>query len=384
MKKRKVLMPIFVGLLVGHVFAEGDRPFHIYNTIRFGYTDNVDKTPDGESSTYVTDTIDFSYDTHFSDRTDLLIKSQVTLRTDTENDIYPSLYAVLSHQVSPRLLLNLTEYYKRAEKSTGTANGRYNYFVNRLVLDSTYRLTDKDRIDASALYRISRNDSEIDAVDTTTVEFGVSWERELIPQRTSAKVNLRERWIDHPNSPVDRSSQETDLTLEIAHTLNPSWQTRVEVGGTYVRPEENAALGSSFDDSARLNPFLKMGVIYSPSPRTRLTADYSYLYEEGEQAEFGSKMDSEFQLGFQHEITKKIVAKAIVRFLETEYKKEDNGVLAGGTNSDRLDVDLRLTYQLNRINFLEAGFKHSEVGYDDFSALDWEENRFDLGWRVEL
>ncbi len=387
MKKRKLLIPIFIGLIVGQVFAEGDRPFHIYNTIRFGYTDNVDRTPDGESSTYVTDTIDFAFNAALSDRTDLLLKSQIVLRTDdSENQIHPNLYAVLSHQVSPRLLLSASEYYKRADKSTGTANGRHNYFINTAGLKATYVLTEKDRLDGSLDYRIRRHDSEIEEEDSTTIEVGLSWERELIPQRTSAKVNLRERWVDYPNSTVDWSSQETDFTLEIAHTLNPSWQARVEGGATYVRPDfdkTKLAPTSTADDDPRLNPLFKVGVIYSPSPRTRLTGDYSYRYTETDDANFGGQQDSEFRFGFQHEITKKILAKATARFLETEHDGEDNATGAGNTDEDRMDLEFRLTYKLNRINFLEAGLKYSEVGYDD-STRDWDQTMFDLGWRVEL
>ena len=378
-------MPIFIGLIVGQVFAEGDRPFHIYNTIRFGYTDNVDRTPDGESSTYVTDTIDFAFNAALSDRTDLLMKSQITLRSDSENDIFPNLYAVLSHQVSPRLLLSLSEYYKRSEKSTGTEDGRYNYFINKLGLKATYVLTQKDRLDGSLDYRIRRHDSEIEAEDSTTIEAGLSWERELIPQRTSVKVNLRERWVDYPEtSPYDWSYEATEVTLEMAHTLNPSWQTRVEGGFTYVRPDFNtAAVGSDADDDPRFEPMFKVGVIYSPSPRTRLTGDYSYLYKETDRAPFGAQTSSEFRFGFQHEITKKVLAKATARFLETEYDQKDNAVGTGGTDEERMDLEFRLTYKLNRINFLEAGLKYSEVGYDN-SDRDWDQTMFDVGWRVEL
>lgn len=386
MKKRKILIPILVGLVVGQVFAEGDRPFHIYNTIRFGYTDNVDRTPNGESSAYVTDTIAFAFNAALSDRTDLMVKSQITFRSDTENDIYPSLYAVLSHQVSPRLLLSLSEYHKRSEKSTGTANGRYNYFINNLGLKATYVLTKKDRLDGMLDYRIRQHDSMIDAEDSTTIEAGVSWNRELTPQRTSMKVNLRERWVDYPNSTVDWSSEETDLTLEIAHTLNPSWQARVEGGVTYVRPDFDATklpLLSTADDDPRLSPLFKVGVIYSPSPRTRLTGDYSYRYNETDDANFGGQQDSEFRFGFQHEVTKKILAKATARFLETKHDGEDNTTGAGDGDEERMDLELRLTYKLNRINFLEAGLKYSEIGYDN-SAQDWEQTMFDVGWRVEL
>jgi len=255
--------------------------------------------------------------------------------------------------------------------------------MNNLGLEATYVVTKKDRLDASLDHRIRRHDSAIDAEDSTTIEAGLSWERELIPQRTTTKVNLRERWVDYPNSTFDRSSQETDITLEIAHTLNPSWQTRIEGGVTYVRPDSAAPAGTTHDNDPRLNPLFKMGLVYSPSPRTRLTGDYVYRYNETDNANFGGQQDSEFRFGFQHEVTKKILAKATARFLETTHDADDNGTGTGGTDEERMDLELRLTYKLNRINFLEAGFKHSDVGYDN-PARDWTENRFNLGWRVEL
>ena len=390
MKNRKCLIPIFVGLFIGQVFAEGTRPFHVSNTIRFGYSDNVDREPDGtaKSSTYVTDTIDFSFAADLSDRTDLLLKSQIVLRSDTaENDIYPNLYAVLSHQVSPRLLMSLSEYYKGGETSTGTRNGRHNYFVNNVGVNATYVLTEKDRLDSSLDYKIKRHDSSLDDLDSTTVELGLGWEREWIPQRTTSKVNLRERWIDLPNNAIDLSKEETDLTLEIAHTFNPSWQARVEGGCTYTRlhfdKAKVVAAGGNADDGSRLNPLFKASLIYSPSPRTRVNGGYVYKYVDSSESDYGAQIDSEFSFGVLHEITEKVTAKANVRYLESKRDAKD-GAGAVDFDSDRFEFDFRLTYQLNRINFINAGYKYTEVGYDQTPGSNWEENRFEMGWRVDL
>ncbi len=426
MRKRKVLIPVFVGLIVGQVFSEGNRPFHISNTIRFGYTDNVAREKDKKASNYVTDTIDLSFNAALSDRTDLTVKSQINLKTDTENDIYPNIYALLSHSVSPRLLLRLSEYHKRGEKSTAerestsSGAGRHNYWENRLGLTATYVLDVKNRLEFSVNHGVKKHDKEIERMDSESVDVGVSWEREWIPQRTTTRLNLRQRWVEYDErmketpevdlggtkywleyDRSDESIDSTELTVELKHTLNPNWQARVEGGVTYSRPDYRDARAYSqtlpappvqepnipADNKARFNPLFNMGLIYSPSPRTRVTGDYSYQYRASEStSQYGAETVNNFTFGVQHDLTAKILVKAVARYRISEFDQKDSTIPqeeTHGKSVEELLLDLRLTYKLNRINFLELGLKHREL--DNHGAgEDWDQNMIDIGWRVEL
>ncbi|MBI9020117.1 MAG: outer membrane beta-barrel protein [Verrucomicrobia bacterium] len=380
MKKTKLILPIMVGLLVGQIFAEGDRPFSVINTIRFGYNDNVNRSQnDPESSSYIEDIIDFAFNASLSERTDLVVKSQVRLKTDTENNIHPNIYAVLSHSVSPRTLLRVSEKFKSSEKTTGKtgSDGRYNYYNNNLGVVGTYVLSERDRLELSLNHSMRRHDEEIEDEDSTTIEGGLSWARDIRPQRTSMSLNLRQRMVEYDNR--DSSYDATEISGELSHTFNPEWQGTVELGGTHVRPDLPAPANSD----AHLEPLIKLGVTYSPSPRTRVTGNFSQTYDVSDSSQYGGKTARVFTLGFQHDLTAKLMAKAIARKLYTEYDENDNETGGGRSDEERLDLDFRLTYKLNRINFLEMGVKHSEKTYDDGDG-DWTQNMFDVGWRVEL
>ena len=411
MNKGKLWIPVLAGLMIGQLFAESERPFKVINTVRMGYNDNLYATADGEGSFFVTDIIDLSFRAALSDRTDLMVKSQLNILTDSgDNQMYPNLYVMLNHSVSPRLLLRLSEYYRSGDKSgSGTTNQnsnmRYNYFYNKLDASADYVLTKKDRLQGSLSHEILRHDEEINSLDYTTVGGAVSWKRDLVPQRTYATLNLGQRRTTYDNQPVNTTNRfylddkayfdATDLSAGINHTFNQEWQGHVEAGVTYVQPNFSdaivitgappvAVLDKASNESS-LNPLFNAGLVYSPSPRTRLTGDLSLKYQASDDDGYGGQNTTELRFGAQHDITAKLMAKATARFANVAYAADDNtnGNPTDQTE-DRMDLELRFTYKLNRMNFLELGLRHSESEYSNSDGDSWKQNVIDVGWRVEL
>jgi len=411
MNKGKLWIPVLAGLMIGQLFAESERPFKVINTVRMGYNDNLYYSENGEGSFFVTDIIDLSFRAALSDRTDLMVKSQLNILTDSgDNQMYPNLYVMLNHSVSPRLLLRLSEYYRSGDKSgSGTTNQnsnmRYNYFYNKLDASADYVLTKKDRLQGSLSHEILRHDEEINSLDYTTVGGAVSWKRDLVPQRTYATLNLGQRRTTYDNQPVNTTNRfylddkayfdATDLSAGINHTFNQEWQGHVEAGVTYVQPNFSdaivitgappvAVLDKASNESS-LNPLFNAGLVYSPSPRTRLTGDLSLKYQASDNDGYGGQNTTELRFGAQHDITAKLMAKATARFANVAYAADDNtnGNPTDQTE-DRMDLELRFTYKLNRMNFLELGLRHSESEYSNSDGDSWKQNVIDVGWRVEL
>ena len=377
MKKRKLLIAILVGLIVGHIFAEGGRPFTLVNTLRFGYDDNIYRRADAESSAYVRDMIDFAFNASLSDRTELVFKSRVEFRSDEEQNIYPNLYVVLSHSVSPRLMLQFTEYFRSGDQSTGATSGRKNYLENKFGVNADYVLTEKDRLQLTYDNMVRRYDSAVDELDVTENSLGMFWAREIIPMRTRSKLGISQRFVDNNNR--DSSFDATDMTAMLHHTFNQSWQGTATFGGSYVQTE----LPGSLEGDSRIEPLVRLGGIYSPSPRTRLNADFNYSYRASDYSTYVGQKEFEFLVGAQHDVTAKILAKALVRFMDIDYDEKDSET--GGVRSDeeRLDFVAELQYKLNRVNFIELRLTHRETSYDSGSG-DWDQNMVDIGWRVEL
>ncbi|MEI7851134.1 MAG: outer membrane beta-barrel protein [Kiritimatiellales bacterium] len=423
MNKGKLWIPVLAGLMIGQLFAESERPFKVINTVRVGYNDNrYPGSATTEGSSFVTDIVDLSFRAALSDRTDVMVKSQFNLLTDSgDTQFYPNLYVMLSHSVSPRLLLRLSEYYRSGEKTgSGTtnqnSNTQYNYFYNKLDASADYVLTKKDRLQGSLSHEMLRNDKEIDSLDYTTIGGAVSWKRDLIPQRTYSTLNLRQSRTTYDNRPPDTTTTSdayhtntvtylgknafydaTELTAGLNHTFNQEWQGHIEAGATYVQRTFSGSTSTTYsntpvsittnkgNNATTLDPLFNAGLVYSPSPRTRLTGDLSLKYQASDNDGYGGQNTAELAFGAQHDITAKLMVKATARFAKVAYDTQDSttGSQTGQTE-DRMDLELRFAYKLNRMNFLELGLRHSESEYSNSQYGSWEQNVVDVGWRVEL
>lgn len=428
MKKRQLLISLFVGLIVGQIFAEGDRPYTIINTLRFGYDDNIDRNQDKHGSAFVKDIVDLAFRASLSDRTDLTFKSKFDYQLDDgknkRNNFYPNIYAILTHSASQRLLLQLSDKYRSGSKSSSSVgvSGRYDYLKNTVSFVPSYVLSQRDKLSAPVSYMIERNDEEIEKEDVDAIQAGLSWERELSPQRTQVGLNLRLRNVSYPNNyssylvrvdsnhvkRVDFSSSESgydaiEMTAGLRHTFNPEWHGNVEGGFTYIMPDnpdydetiyttQNGSVIATngpnrvvHDNDSQVAPFLRLGLIYEPSPRTRLNADLGYQYTEASSSSYSGMQSMSLMFGAQHDFTAKIMGRATARFMNSEYSKDDSRTINGSGDSteDSFDLDFRLRYKLNRINSLELGLRHNEKSYDD-SNRDWDQNMIDIGWRVVL
>ena len=385
MIKRRILFPILVGLMVGHLFAEGNRPFTIINTLRFGYDDNVYRTHDNAvKSAYIQDIVDLSFRAALSGRTDLIFKSRFDYRSDKEVNFYPNIYAVLTHSVSPRLYIQLSDKYRSSSKTSSSSgiNGRYDYFENTLSFSPSYVLSPKDNLSAPISYKIKRHDEEVEDLDSDIWSAGLSWKRTLSPQRTWAALHFKQKMEERINR--DSTHDTSQLTAEISHTFNPEWTGNLELGFTLDQKEFlNRSTGTN-ETSKSVNPYFSAGLAYVPSPRTRLTVNISQKQAESDSTTYAAINTSrELRFGAQHEFTAKILGKATARFMTQDYDQQSNETGGGNLNEERFDLEFRLHYKLNRVNFLELGMKHTEKSYDTDDS-DWVQNMIDVGWRVEL
>jgi hypothetical protein len=377
MKKRQFLIPVMAGMIVGQIFAEGDRPFTVVNTVRVGYDDNVDQNSSGESaSAYIKDIVNLAFRAALTDRTDLVFRSNFTFHSDDDRQkLDPNIYAILSHSVSPRLLLQLSEKYQSDYTTTANEDGRYDYFINTLSADPTYVLSSKDRLSAPLSYTTKQYESDVDTLDYDKYTAGATWKRDLVAQRTWAALSARQTAVDYYNR--DSTYDSTLLMTQLSHTFNPQWHGSVAVGVSF---DETSFEGRGSDGQ---NPYFNTTLTYEPSPRTRLSGEFSHEYSESDNSSYAGETATEIKLAAQHDLTAKIMGKISARYVDAQYDSVDNEIGSGGSDSERMDLEALLQYKLNRINFLELRVKHSEVTYGSDQG-DYDQNMIDLGWRVEL
>ncbi len=371
MKSKYYVLPVLVGLIAGQVFAEGSRPFKVSNTLRFGHDDNVEKKADGKSSSYVEDVVVLSYLASLSDRTDFKVNSKLTVRNDTENDFHPNIKALLTHSVSDRFMIRLSEFYKQDDKTNQNSDGRKNYRLNKFGVNTTHVLSEKNRLDFLFSHEIARHDTLIEGDDYTKLEGGIKLSTELVPSKTSVTFGFTERETRYDKR--DTSLRQSEPVVTLNHAFNQDLKGRVKAGCTYSRP--SGAIDSSVD------PLFGTGLTYSFSPKTKLSADYVYKTSQSGMQGFYSQTAHDIRVGFKQEVTAKIKAEAEVSFVDTSF--DDSEVGGASTGDENLKCDVRLSYQMNRINFFEVGVSHTRVEFDS-GVGDWDQNRFDLGWRINL
>lgn len=379
MKKRQLFVPIFVGLLAGQLFAEGDRSFKVVNTLRAGYDDNIERERNAEGSAFVEDMLDLFYHPNLSAQTDLVIKTRLKYASDEETNLNPNLYAVLTHNFSQRFGVQLSEKYRKDQVTSAVSSGRDDYFENTVSLTPSYVISNKDRLTAPVSYTVKRyNGAIVNRQDTDLVTAGMSWQHELAAQKTWMALNATQVMADYKKR--NATYDATRLTAQLSHTFTPEWHGDVEVGASFDETDTQVAGVST--TSSGTNPFLRLGLDFTPSPRSRLRGDFTHRYRESGNSLYAGETTTSVRLGAEHDITAKILGKVSVLLEETEHDASDGSATADESES-RFDLDCRLQYKVNRINFLELGFKHREKQFDQ-SPNDWEGNRIDVGWRIDL
>lgn len=383
MSKKMIFLAVLIGLMSGQLFARNQRPVSIINTLSFGYSDNLYRNQNNEESFFVKDVVDLAFRAAFSARTDFMAKTKLELLDDAEGaEIYPNLYAMLNHSVSPRLLVRVTDYHRSSEKSGAVGSlgedVRYNYFYNRLGGNANFVLNSKNRLELSGGYAVKQHDdTNAELLDTTTADASLGWAKEIVPQRTRSVLQAGYRWIDYDNR--EASLDMTDLSMLLGHTFNQQVHGTLQGGITYVSRDFPETVSS---DSS-VHPLVNAGLVYSPSPQTRLNADVGYSFGESDDTSYGGQTTTELRLGVQHDITSRLMGKITARLANNDFDSEDNDTGGRGeTTEDRVDLALKLAYRINRINFLELSLKHTTKERDP--GTDWDENRIELGWRVEL
>jgi len=422
MKNMRIILVAvtMTGVMAGHIFAEGELPFDLINTVRVGYDSNIKRKSDGKSSAFVSDTIDLSLQTALSSRTDFIFRIRETFKRDRDTEQYGDLYALLNHTVSPRLTLKVSEQYKNRDMSGETdSNDQNKYHQNDLSLTADYVLGAKTRLSffgKSKIRRFEEGNSVIKSglftvgtntvtgyyqggdpqdLNTTGWTVGGSIRRELIPQRTHASLSAAYDILNHENT--DRGWTSFNLKGEVAHTINTEWQGSVYAGANFANhqhPEINWGNNSTNTammtnvykraDTTAIDPQFGAKLTYSPSPRTRISAAFDHSTKESLDTGYGARENDALTFSLQHDLTKKTMLKGVLRFAKnTHDEKTHDGSSAEEKKDEQMDLKVILSHKLNRIHFLEARYQYTQKDRED-SGGDWERHIVDIGWRMDI
>ena len=85
-----------------------------------------------------------------------------------------------------------------------------------------------------------------------------------------------------------------------------------------------------------------------------------------------------------HDITAKVSLSSSLRYIYSDYDSDYSrvGGLSGSAEDRYFVYSIRGSYQINRMNFIDAGYEYTDRDSDDF--YDYNRNRVDIGWRLRL
>jgi hypothetical protein len=398
---RKLNLLMAVCLLSSFVYAAKERTITVQNSIRVGYDDNVYSSDDKTDSAYITDIINLNAKLNFSSRTDMLLYWQPEFRyrfdADPEFVTYQDFYARLNHAISQRTFLELSDRLRYRERGqnggSGVDKNNNEYFENDLMGSVDYTVNSLSSVKIGGAYKFREWDDDDygknGGLDIPSgYYFGdnnfdqytgnASYIRQLRPDRTQGSVGVTYTDLDYEG---DRGGYDaTTVYGGIDQNFNPNLLGNIRLGYTFSSVDNLS--GSTDSDS----PYAQAGLEYNPTARTSLTGSLGYSKQMSENSVYNVQDQFSSALGLRHDLTAKISVASSISYIVSSY---DSDYSQTASNADLGDADdnyfvcnIRGSYQINRANFIDAGYEYTDRNSDTFE--DYDRNRVDIGWRLRL
>lgn len=392
----KCLTTIATGMLTGAVMAgfafaasETAQNFQVKNRFRVGWDDNVyEAKSDKQDSFKIIEELEFLLNMDM-EQTFFGARYRPTFiywtdRDPDDTDFHHEADLVFAHNFTPRLSLNLKETLRIAELpeliDRGTiARENDDYTYNLLDGVLGYRLSDPTRIELGARHTLLRykNDDVADTDDYDIVAVGLTVRHQL-QRETALSGDLRLEETDYKNLD-ERSSASIFGGVGLEQIFSPNLVGSIR-GGAQVKSFEDDAI----DDET--NPFGDISLTYLPSPKTRITGGMGYSMFEADVYPFASQDRLVSFVSFSHDLTARIQLFLSGSYQLSQYNADqtldDPAYPKVDGDEEVLQASARMSYMLNRRNYLEAS-----IQYLDFTSdlrEEFDRTRLELGWRTQL
>lgn len=391
MNKGKICLVVVLSLVSGVTFAAKENSVRFQNTVRMGYDDNVYQSEDKTGTAYITDIINISGKLTFSSRSDMLLYWQPEIRYRLDSDVepdfitYQDLYARFSHAISQRMFLQISDRFRYQDKDaqSGSVNtSNQNYIENDLMGALDYTINSVSQVKVGTGYEFRTwDDSNYGSVlgnDYTQIHADGSYIREFVPNKTTGLLGMD--YMDHTYEGNRGGFDSTTIYGGVDQNFTPNVVGNARVGYSFSNVENNS--GVSSDTSS---PYLQAGLDINPTARTSFTGTLGYSLYRSENSVYNAQDRFNLLLGVRHDLTGKINISSTIGYTVSLYDADYsvNGVTpAPDAQDDYLTFGLRGSYQINRNNFLDAGYKFSTRSTDVNS--DFDRNEIDIGWRLRL
>ena len=171
----------------------------------------------------------------------------------------------------------------------------------------------------------------------------------------------------------------------------------VQIGGslqTLVGPELKADMRAGFEtrdfDAANTDsadsPYASAQLTYSPNPSTSLTFGVHSRWLNQVLFPYVNQERTTFFAALSRSVTAKVAVKATAVYAESQYDAQETvqGSTAADGEESTLNLGLITSYQVNRSNWVEVGYKYNELDSDVRSNDGFSRNRVHLGWKTKI
>ncbi len=399
MSKRKVGLLVVLSLVSVSVFAAKERSIRVQNTVRLGYDDNVYLNDnDKEGTAYITDIINISGKLTFSSRSDMLLYWQPEFRYRLDADpkfiTYQDLYARFNHALSQRTFLQISDRFRYQDKDGQSdinnagqrAEQNQNYFENDLMGSVDYTLNAVSHTKLGGGYEFRTwDDSDYGGGvlnnDYTQWRANGSYIRELRPNTTQGVLALD--YMDHTYDGDRGGFQSTTIAGGVDQNFNPNVIGNIRLGYSFSQ------IDGTQGDSDTSAPYLQAGLDVNPTARTSFTGTLGYSLSQSENSIYNAQDQFSLGLGARHDLTGKISLSSSISYIYSLYDgdfiRTNSGAAAiEDAKENYFTFNLRASYQINRSNFIDAGYQFSGRASDSSNLTEYNRNVVDIGWRLRL
>ena len=145
-----------------------------------------------------------------------------------------------------------------------------------------------------------------------------------------------------------------------------------------------STVDNSTGSSDSTSPYLDTGLTYKPSDRTSINGSLGYSLQYSPNSVYNAQDEFNFRFGVRHDLTAKINIASSIAYIFSMYDSEYSRFGIGDAEEAFVRFNIRGTYQINRNNFLEAGYEYSDRSSDTPFLVEYDRNAFDIGWRLRL
>jgi len=388
------LLVLFAIQGVASAAREGSRPYQFINRVRLEYDDNIYQTDKDKTESWkIIEELEFRVNFNLQQTfVSLRYKPSLTYwdkREPEKTDINHDMDFVWNQQFSPRVVLSVLDTLRRGtlpELIDGDTLVREedDFYYNTLNATLSYRFRPQTQLDFAGRYVLLRYDEDTpsNTEDYDLFVGGLTLRHQFVPE-TVVSADMRFEGVNYDGP--DRGSKSIFLGGGLEQVFSPNFLGSAHLGYQGKNFNESAIGDSS-------SPYGDVALTLLPSPSTRITAGAGYSMFESMVYPFANQDRSQFFGSLAWDVTARIALYLSGSYAIGDYSADqsiDPGAVRDGSD-DTFLASTRVTYQLNRNNWLELGWQYTDFQSDLKNAAgdeyhqSYTRNRVSGGWKMQF